>query len=212
MNAEILISTEPIPYDKSFFFMKERVSGIINGAEKEMIWLLEHTPSITAGTSAKDSDLLDTKLPVFKTNRGGKHTHHAPGQRVVYLILDLKKRSNNNLPDPRLYVKTLENIIIDSLFSVGIVANIKEDMIGVWVHNQNTGSEEKIAAIGVRFSRGVAYHGFAVNISNDLNLFDTIIPCGIKDFKICSIQSLGFNVKIEDFDKILLTEIKKRFL
>ena len=208
---EFLISKLPVAYPQSIKIMEERVQSILSGTGRELIWLLEHPPILTAGTSFKEEDLLTDNLPVFQTNRGGKHTLHAPGQRVCYLILNLKERAGGKVPDVRKYVLDLENIIINALAAFGIKGEVKEGRVGVWVTNPNTKKEEKIAAIGIRLTRGITMHGFAINISNDLSLFDNIVPCGISDFGVSSLHSLGVKVGMEEFDKILLKEISLKF-
>ncbi len=201
---EFLLSKEPINYEDAIAFMEERTSQILEGKASELIWFLEHFPILTAGTSAKDTDILDDKIKVIKTNRGGKHTLHAPRQRVCYIMLNLKKRAGK-IPDPRRYIKTIEEIVISALANIGIKGEIREDRVGVWVQNGN--NEEKICAIGVRFKSGITMHGFAINVENDLSLFNSIIPCGIKDYGVCSIKSLGIKISIEEFDEILKKEI-----
>jgi lipoyl(octanoyl) transferase len=205
---EFLFSGNPIKYLDAIDFMEKRAEEIAIGISEELIWFLEHEAVLTAGTSAKDEDILSSNnLPIYKTNRGGKHTLHAPRQRICYLLLNLKKRAGG-VPDPKKYVKTLENIVISSLAKIGIKGEIREDRIGVWVVRED-GREEKICAIGVRFKRGVSMHGFAINVENDLSLFNSIIPCGIREYGVCSIASLGVKIHFEEFDKILKEEIVK---
>lgn len=210
MDIEFLTSNSLISYQDGMKKMEKRVSEIIENKNKELIWLLEHEAVLTAGTSAKSHDLLSNSLPVFETNRGGKFTLHAPGQRVCYLMLNLKKRANGKIPDPKKFIKTLEEIIISTLSHFGIKGEIKKDRVGVWVLNKN-GKEEKIASIGVRFKKGVTMHGFAINVNNDLKLFDNIVPCGIKEYGVCSIKSLGHEVEMSKLDSILLLKLKKYF-
>jgi lipoyl(octanoyl) transferase len=206
---EFLVSKTLISYPDAIDFMEKRANDIADGIADELIWFLEHEAILTAGTSAKEEDVILNDLPIYKTNRGGKHTLHAPNQRVCYLLLNLKKRAGG-VPDPKKYVKTLEEAIISSLARIGIKGEIREDRVGVWVVN-NGGKEEKICAIGVRFKRGVTMHGFAINVNNDLSLFNTIIPCGIKEYGVCSIESLGINISFEEFDVILKDELFKSF-
>lgn len=180
-----------MPYEKALFEMEKRANGIIAGAKNELVWFLEHPPTITAGTSAKDGDLLDEKkFPVFKTGRGGEYTYHGPGQQVCYLMLDLKKRG---MADLHKYVSTLEEIIIKTLAEYGITGERRKGRIGIWV--KNGGSENKIAAIGVRVRRWVTMHGLAININPDLSHFNTIVPCGIKEFGVTSLAKEGKKVK-----------------
>ena len=211
-NLEFLHSNKLINYEESFNFMEQRIAKIAKEEESELIWFLEHPAIITAGTSAKEEDILKTDLPIFKTNRGGKHTHHAPGQRVIYIMLNLKKRAKGRLPDLKQFILTLENIIINSLAKIGIKGEIKEGRVGVWVFNENNQKEEKIAAIGVRFTKGVTWHGIAINVTNDLCLFSGINPCGITEYGVCSVHSLKVNKTMKELDKYLIDEFKKNFL
>lgn len=189
--------------------MENRVTSIANGTEKELIWLLEHPPVYTAGTSAKPEDLTNRHaLPVHKSSRGGQYTHHAQGQRVIYLMLDLKKRFAQPVPDVRKYVKCLEELIIRSLARLKIKGERREGRIGIWIADESKNTENKIAAIGVRFTKGITMHGLAININNDLDLFSGIIPCGIKQHGVCSLKSLGFNTSLQEFDEILMQEIE----
>lgn len=208
---EFLISEKPLDYLESFSKMEMRVNDIAQKKAQELVWFLEHTPVLTAGTSFKEQDLLSNNLPVIKTNRGGQYTLHAPNQRVCYLLLDLKKRAEGKIPDVRKYVMDLENIIIDSLARFEIKGEIREGRVGVWVLNPKSGKEEKIAAIGIRLTKGITMHGFALNINNDLSLFQNIVPCGIREFGVCSFESLGKKVTMQEVDLVLMQEIKKRF-
>ena len=193
------ISKEPVDYQYTITQMEERVKQIREGSAKELIWLLEHNPIYTAGSSAKDSDLINNNgLPVYKTGRGGQYTYHGNGQRIVYVMLDLKKRGG----DIRVFVKQLENWIINTLAEFGIKGEIREGRVGVWVQNGN--SEEKIAAIGIRVKNWVSYHGISININPDLRHYNGIIPCGIKEYGITSLAKLGVNVTMEEFDKKLV--------
>jgi lipoyl(octanoyl) transferase len=185
--------------------MQTRLDRLIKGECEPLIWLLEHEAVYTAGVSAKPNELLRSDVPVYAVNRGGKYTFHGPGQRVVYLVLDLAKIYT--LPDPRNYVWRLEEVIIQTLAKFGIKSGRKAGQIGVWV--ENLGREEKIAAIGVKFKKYACMHGFALNISPDLSYFSGIIPCGISEFGVCSMQSLGVSVNFEEIDKIILENIKK---
>jgi lipoyl(octanoyl) transferase len=210
MTLEFLHSKNPLEYTDAMMQMDERVNGIINGTQKELIWFLEHPPVLTAGTSAKNEDLLLNDLPVVTASRGGKFTLHAPGQRVCYIMLNLKQRANGAIPDPKKFVKTIEDAVISALAKIGISGEIRNDRVGVWVLNKK-GIEEKICAIGVKFKGGVTMHGFAINVENDLNLFKSIVPCGIKEYGVCSIRSLGFKTTMEEFDKVLQKEIERYF-
>ena len=206
---EIKISTTPIEYSKAMEEMQQRHAQVLSGEADELIWFLEHEHVYTAGISANDSDLITNDIPVFKTTRGGKFTYHGNGQQVCYFVVDLKRRSSK-MPDVRCFVSCLEDIIINSLAKIGIIGEKRKDRIGVWVQSvvKNNISEQKIAAIGVKFSKGVTMHGFAVNVKPDLTKFNGIVPCGISDFGVCSVESLGFNVIIEEFREILVQEVK----
>ena len=170
-----------------------------------MLWLLEHKLVYTAGTSSKIHDLLDKNLKVIKTNRGGKYTCHSPGQKVVYFVLNLNKRKR----DIRELVSKIEKCIIDILNEYGIVSHTDKKNIGIWVkNNENT---MKIAAIGIRVKKWIAYHGFALNVSNDLSMYSKIIPCGIRDKKITSLKELGVN-NFNNIDKIITQKFLNIFL
>jgi len=193
------VSEEPIDYQYAITQMEERVKQIRENNAKELIWLLEHNPIYTAGSSAKDSDLINNNgLPVYKTGRGGQYTYHGNGQRVAYVMLDIKKRGG----DIRVFVKQLENWIINTLAEFGVKGEIREGRVGVWVQNGNL--EEKIAAIGIRVKNWVSYHGISININPDLCHYNGIIPCGIKEYGITSLAKLGVNVSMEEFDKKLV--------
>ncbi len=208
-QIELLKSEKPVSYDKALEFMKKRVAGIIAGTHPQTIWFLEHEHVYTAGTSSNDNELLSpNKIPVHKTGRGGKYTYHGPGQRVVYVMIDLKK-IHNDKPDIKLFVKQMEFIVINSLAKFGIKAETKAGRIGVWV--EANGKEEKIAAIGIRVEKWVTYHGFALNINPDLEYYKGIVPCGISEFGITSTQKLGCTASIEELDKVIVEEIKKTF-
>ena len=207
MIPEILFSNNFIDYDFAFDFMSKRQDDVVLGIQNELIWMLEHRPVYTSGTSAKAEDLLGTfaNIPVVKSNRGGQYTHHAPGQQVCYLVLDLKKRFKKSVPDVRAYVCFLERCIIKTLKYYGVNGELRDGRIGVWVVNNE--KEEKIAAIGIRIKKGVTMHGFCVNVKNDLSSFGGIVPCGLADYGVCSLQSLGIDVEIDDFRKILLDNV-----
>ncbi len=201
---EIKISEKPVEYSQAMVEMEGRHAQVLNGEADELIWLLEHEDVYTAGISANDDELLTNEIPVFKTKRGGKFTYHGVGQQVCYFVLDLKKRSQK-IPDVRCFVSCLEDIIINSLAQIGIIGEKRKDRIGVWVVNNRI--EQKIAAIGVKFSKGITMHGIAINICPDLKKFSGIIPCGISDFGVCSVKSLGVQTSIIDFQTTLITEI-----
>lgn len=203
---EIKISENPVEYSIAMQEMEERHDEVLSGTKPELIWLLEHEDVYTAGISAKDDDLLNAgSIPVFHTRRGGKFTYHGNGQLVCYIMCNLKKRAGT-LPDVRCFVDCLEDIIINTLQTLGIKGEKRRDRIGVWVETNN--GDEKIAAIGVKFSKGVTTHGFALNICPNLQKFNGIIPCGIANYGVCSVESLGVNVKIDDVKKEVLKNIQ----
>jgi lipoyl(octanoyl) transferase len=192
-------SLKPVPYEEAVDAMEARVEQILAGTTPELVWLLEHPPIYTAGTSAKDADLMDTLgFPVYKTGRGGQYTYHGPGQRIAYVMLDLKKRT----PDVRFFVKQLERWIITTLASFGVQGHIREGRVGVWV-NLDNGKEAKIAALGVRLKKWVTFHGIAINLSPDLSHYRGIVPCGITDHGVTSLAALGVNTTLEELDRRL---------
>ena len=186
-----------VPYDDVIRFMEERVAAIRDHDVHDLIWLLEHPSMYTAGTSAKDSDLLDHKLPVFKTGRGGEYTYHGPGQRVIYVMLDLKKQQSK--PDIKYFVWQLEEWIIKTLAEFDIKGERREGRVGIWVVMPD-GSESKIAAMGVRIRRWVTYHGIAINLNPDLSHYNGIVPCGISKHGVTSLHDLGKEISMDDLD------------
>ncbi|HEY2685362.1 MAG TPA: lipoyl(octanoyl) transferase LipB, partial [Steroidobacteraceae bacterium] len=177
--VEWRVSDGLTPYATALAVMEERAAAVAQGRAPELVWLLEHPPLYTAGTSAKDGDLVDARFPVHETGRGGQFTYHGPGQRVVYLMLDLKQRR----PDVRLFVATLEEWLIRTLHAFNVRGGRREDRIGVWVARPDKGAgvEDKIAAIGIRLKRWVSLHGIALNVDPDLSHFSGIVPCGVAD-------------------------------
>ncbi len=200
--------TEKTPVDYPFAVseMERRVEEIRAGAANELIWLLEHPPLYTAGTSAKPQDLLNPRFPVYPTGRGGEYTYHGPGQRVAYVMLDLRKRG----PDVRAYVCMLEDWIIRSLGHFDVKGERRAGRIGIWVdlsrYGGLNGQEAKIAAVGIRIRRWVTYHGVAININPDLSHFGGIVPCGISEHGVTSLAALGVEGSLEDFDAALKAE------
>jgi len=194
-----------VPYPDAIARMEERVAGIRAGTAEELVWLLEHPPIYTAGTSAKDSDLLDARFPVFRTGRGGQFTYHGPGQRVVYVMLDLKRRRE----DVRAFVRGLEEWIIRTLSDFGIDGERREDRVGIWVSNGR--EENKIAAIGVRVRHWVTYHGLSLNVSPDLTHFAGIIPCGVREHGITSLAQLGVTASMDEVDQALKRNFQRAF-
>lgn len=200
------ISNRLVSYEESSAFMEEYVAKIHYENAPEMVWLLEHPPLYTAGTSAKNEDLLDvSRFPVYQTGRGGEHTYHGPGQRVAYVMLDLKKRGSQDI---KLYVKNLEKWIINSLKHFDIKGEVREGRVGIWVEESEF-KDNKIAAIGIRVRKWVTFHGIAINIEPDLSHFGGIVPCGILSHGITSAKQLGKLVCMADLDVALRAEFSK---
>lgn len=184
--------------------MEKRVARIRDGTAAEMIWLLEHPPLLTAGTSARDEDLLEPdRFPVHRSGRGGQYTYHGPGQRVVYVMLDLKRRGN----DVRQFVQNLEAWVIASLAEFGVEGVVRRDRVGVWVMRPELAAdrEDKIAAIGIRVRRWVTFHGLSLNVAPDLEHFESIVPCGLAGFGVTSLADLGRTADITVVDNVLRT-------
>ncbi len=197
------ISKELVNYPDAVSFMEDRVSLVNNGRGDECVWLLEHPSLYTAGTSAKEKDLLDNRFPVYKTGRGGQYTYHGPGQRVAYIILNLKQRQQK--PDIKRYIYNLEEWIIRTIARFGIKGMRREGRVGIWV-NIEGGKEAKIAAIGVRVRHWISFHGVAINVNPDLSNFDGIVPCGISEHGVTSFKNLGIDIKMEHLDEALKEE------
>jgi lipoyl(octanoyl) transferase len=210
-----MASSTPVPYEAACAFMAERVAAIAAGAAPELIWLLEHPPLYTAGTSARPEDLVaPPSLPVYRTGRGGQFTYHGPGQRIAYVMLDVKRRFG----DVRAYVATIEDWIIDVLAHFDVRGERWPGRIGVWVRAAPqgppvTGPEPraKIAAIGVRLSRWVSSHGVALNVTPELGHYAGIVPCGIRDAGVTSLAALGHNVNLDAVDRALRAAFERRF-
>jgi lipoyl(octanoyl) transferase len=185
-DIEWRVSEAPVAYDEALGFMEERVAAIRAGSARECVWLLEHPPLFTAGTSADPAELSNPLgLPVYEAGRGGRYTYHGPGQRVVYVMLDLEKRGK----DIRCFVHSLEGWMIDALGELGVAAHRADGRIGIWVGEG--ADEKKIGALGVRVKRWVTLHGFALNVAPDLSHFTGIVPCGIAEFGVASLDMLG---------------------
>ena len=201
--VEWRISDSPVPYPEAVATMEARAANIASGRASEMVWLLEHPPLYTSGTSGRNEDLLDPRFPLFTTGRGGQLTYHGPGQRVAYVMLDLKRRR----PDVRAYVAGLEEWIIRTLARFNVRGERREDRVGVWVRRPDKGEgyEDKIAAIGVRLRRWVSFHGIAINVEPELSHFSAIVPCGVADprYGVTSLVDLGHPVTMEDVDVAL---------
>lgn len=186
--------------------MEERAEAIAAGLAPEMLWLVEHPPIYTAGTSARETDLLEARFPVFKTGRGGQFTYHGPGQRVVYLMLDLKRRK----PDVRAFVRDVEEWLIRALAELGVTGERRGDRVGIWVDRED-GREDKIAAIGIRIRRWVTFHGVAINVAPDLSHFSGIVPCGVRGHGVTSLAELGIQASMADVDDALKTAFTQVF-
>ena len=199
MNIEVKNSVKPIDYMDTMRILEKRVEEVSLGKNNELLWILEHNSVYTAGSSSNVNDLIDKNVNLIKTNRGGKITLHAPGQKVVYFVLNLNKREKNI----RKFINKIENCIIEVLEEYKIKSYPDRKNIGVWINKNN--EEKKIAAIGIRVKKWIAYHGFSLNVCNDLSLYKKIIPCGIKDKGITSLSDLG----IENFKNIEKIIIKK---
>src|SRR6201997_1570210 len=201
--VEWRISDSAVDYPEAIAAMEARVADIAALRAPELVWLLEHPPLYTSGTSGKTSDLLEPRFPIFATGRGGQLTYHGPGQRVAYVMLDLKRRR----PDVRAYVASLEEWIIRTLAAFNVRGERREDRVGVWVGrpDKGAGHEDKIAAIGVRLKRWVSFHGIAVNVEPDLSHFAAIVPCGVADprYGVTSLVDLGHPVTMADVDVAL---------
>ncbi|MCA6125834.1 lipoyl(octanoyl) transferase LipB [Bradyrhizobium sp. WSM 1704] len=199
-EVEWRISDQQVAYPDSLAAMDARVAAIAAGTAAEQVWLLEHPPLYTSGTSGKADDLLDPRFPTFQSGRGGQVTYHGPGQRIAYVMLDLKRRR----PDVRAYVASLEEWIIRTLASFNVRGERREDRVGVWVKrpDKGPGHEDKIAAIGVRLRRWVSFHGIAINVEPDLAHFQAIVPCGVVDprYGVTSLVDLGLPVTMADVD------------
>ena len=185
MNIEIKRSIKPIKYDKAIKMLEERLIEINNNNNSDLIWILEHEEIYTAGTSYKKEEIIDKNINVIKTNRGGKITYHGPGQLICYFVIDLKKRNK----DIRKFITVIEKTIIESLSEFNIKSFGDPKNIGIWVDDK--ADIKKIAAIGVRVSKWIAYHGFAININNDLSKYKNIIPCGILDKGVTNLKTIN---------------------
>lgn len=195
------VTAGQIAYPQALARMDTRQSDIRASGAKELIWLLEHPPLYTGGTSADPAELLSQQFPVYDTGRGGRYTYHGPGQRVGYVMLDLAQRGK----DVRCYVHALEGWVIAALAHFGVAARRADGRIGIWCETLD-GREAKIGAIGVRIRRWVTAHGFAVNIAPDLSHFGGIVPCGIAEYPVTSLADLGIDANLPDFDAALLAE------
>ena len=198
MNFEVKISKKPIDYKKSIEILEKRVRDVFDGKKSELLWIVEYKSIYTGGIRSESSDLLDKKIKVIKTNRGGKHTYHGPGQKVIYFVLDLNKREK----DIRKFVCKVELCIINILKEFKIESYADRKNIGIWVGKKKNNSE-KIAAIGIKVKKWIAYHGFSINISTDLSKYNAIVPCGIKNKGVTSFKKLGI-LKVNNINNIII--------
>lgn len=204
------IEDELVPYPLALEKMKNQVAEIAANGVQERVWLLEHPPLYTAGTSAKTDDLTDPDfLPVFEAGRGGQYTYHGPGQRVVYFMLDLRERGR----DVRAFVRTMESLVIDTLAQFNIEGYQVDGRVGVWVKrpDKGFGKEDKIAAIGVRVSRWISFHGISINLNPDLGDYKGIVPCGITDQGVTSFEDLGQLASMPELDSALKLSFERHF-
>jgi lipoyl(octanoyl) transferase len=214
--VEWRVSDSPVNYEAALAAMDERVAAIAAGSAPELVWLLEHPPLYTAGTSARPEDLVEARFPVHQTGRGGQFTYHGPGQRVAYAMLDLNRRK----PDVRAYVAALEEWIIRTLAAFNVRGERREDRVGVWVRRPDKGQdllgqpfEDKIAAIGIRVRKWVTLHGIAINVEPELSHFSGIVPCGVSEqrYGVTSLADLGLPVSMAEVDMMLRREFETVF-
>jgi lipoyl(octanoyl) transferase len=214
-GVEWRVSDALVPYEGAVAFMQARAAAIAAGNGPELVWLIEHPPLYTSGTSAKPEQLIEARFPVFASGRGGQMTYHGPGQRVAYVMLDLKRRG----PDVRRFVVTLEEWIIRTLAAFNVRGERREDRIGVWVRRPDKGQEngqaceDKIAAIGIRVTQWVTLHGMALNVEPDLSHFSGIVPCGVNErrYGVTSLADLGIPVSMAEVDRVLRREFEALF-
>ena len=202
-NLDIIKSNELVSYPAALEFMEQRVEGIIEGSKRECLWLVQHEPLYTFGTSAKQEDLLTKEFPVYEARRGGEFTYHGPGQRIVYVMLKLEPK------DVRKFVWRLEEVIIQTLAHFGIIGERREGRVGIWVIDG--GREAKIAAIGIRVRKWVSFHGISINLNPDMSHFKGIVPCGISEYGVTSFENLLVDVDEEEFDGILVDKFIEIF-
>jgi lipoyl(octanoyl) transferase len=209
--VEWVVSDQPVPYEEAVALMEARAAAIAAGRASELIWLIEHPSLYTAGTSARPSEVMDARFPMFESGRGGQMTYHGPGQRVAYVMLDLRARGQ----DLRRYVATLEEWVIRTLAAFNVRGERRDDRIGVWVRrpDKGAGCEDKIAAIGIRVKQWVTLHGMALNVEPDLTHFSGIVPCGVREqrYGVTSLADLGIPVSLPEVDMILRREFEVLF-
>jgi lipoyl(octanoyl) transferase len=200
------------PYAEAIAAMEARVAGIRAGVSEECVWLVEHPPTYTAGTSARPEDLLETRFPSFAAGRGGQWTYHGPGQRTAYVMLDLTRQHGTVRPrDVRAYVQGLEEWLIRALDRFGIKGERRAGRVGIWVADRARGTEDKIGAIGVRVTRWVSWHGVALNVDPDLAHFGGIVPCGVAEHGVTSLHRLGVLATMEEADSALMAAWREVF-
>ncbi len=199
-DIDWIVADAPVPYPEALAWMEARAGAVAAGDAREAVWLVEHPPLYTSGTSADPADLLDSRFPVFAAGRGGRYTYHGPGQRVGYLILDIGRRGR----DVRCFVHAVEGWVIAALGRMGVTAWRAPGRIGIWT--DDAGQEAKIGAIGIRVRRWISLHGFSVNVDPDLSHFGGIVPCGLPDFAVTSLSKLGVAAKMTEFDAALMAE------
>ena len=205
--VEWRVATDRVDYSLALEEMEARAKSVADGETSEQVWLLEHPPLYTAGTSAKPSDLVEPdRFPVFKAGRGGQYTYHGPGQRVAYLMLDLRERGR----DVRCFVSGVEQLVIDTLSEFGVDGGRREGRVGVWI-DMADGTEAKIAAIGIRIRRWVSFHGLSINVAPDLTHFSGIVPCGIREHGVTSLADLGIIVSMDEVDQVLRQKFEAIF-
>tara|TARA_Y100000590_G_scaffold362504_1_gene419710 strand:+ start:55 stop:687 length:633 start_codon:yes stop_codon:yes gene_type:complete len=202
MSIEIKRSIKPVDYNDAIQLLEERLEKVINNKSNELIWFLEHNEIYTAGKNFDYSEILDKSINVIKTSRGGKITHHSPGQLICYFVINLNKRNK----DIRKFIMSLENSIIETLKEFEIMSNSDRNNIGIWINHKN--ESKKIAAIGIRVRKWIAYHGFSININNNLDNFKKIIPCGLKGKKVISLKKIS-KIKYSKFTKVLEEKLIK---
>ena len=209
--VEWRVSDSPVSYQGAIATMETRAAAIAAGRAAELVWLLEHPPLYTAGTSTNHADVIDARFPIYESGRGGQLTYHGPGQRVAYVMIDLRRRG----PDVRRFVATLEEWIIQTLAALGVRAERREDRIGVWVRRPEKGNgfEDKIAALGIRVKQWVTLHGIAINVNPDLAHFSGIVPCGVseKRYGVTSLSDLGVPISLTEVDEMLRREFEPLF-
>jgi len=205
MNIDVKNTIKPIDYNKSIKILEKRVEDVLLGKKNELLWILEHKTTYTAGISSNSKDIINKKIKIIKTKRGGKITIHSPGQKVVYFVLNLNKRKK----DIRKLINNIENCIIEILKYYGVQSFADRKNIGIWISNENR--EKKIAAIGIRVKKWVAYHGFCINVSNDLSKYKNIVPCGIKNKDVTSLKKIGIT-KYSNIDNIIIKNFLNIFL